>query len=238
MIITFLINRFFELTTNNYYDIENKKYYSIGKAFSNYHLYKTEKNPLFREKDFHYTPIGVLPLHKFDDYNQKYKIKVPVFVAFDDSEAIKTYLYHFLNNTTDWSRKFNMDINIVGHYDKDIQKRIRTISRNMYVVNLFNKDFIEGILYRTESFNDNGNIIDIKIPYKFIIKNAFSRLKDLYDTTERVKKATPIMFEKEIIKNCKGMNKEELEQTLMCYIQNQNTLEKKISYFSEILNIV
>lgn len=234
MTLTYFINRFFEITTNNFQDNDGN-YYSLGKVYATFHVFKTERNPLFREQDFHYTPIGILPLHKFEND----EINFPYLVVIDDSENITNNvdMKTFLNNTTSWHRKLCIDMYLVGHYDKDVQKRIRNISQYRYVINLVKKNYLEGALYSKRKFNDNGNIITVEIPTKFIIQNIFDDCKDLYNTREIGKMSSEYLFNKGMLEMCKGMNREQLENTINVYIKDKKIKKEKIEYYCNKLKI-
>lgn len=238
MTATYIVNRFFEQTTNNFYDEKNDKYYSLGLVYSTCHMFfKPELNPYFRVDDFHYTPLGLLPLWKFDDFNQVYDLKIPVCVVYDDSENSKMFLERFIKFSTSWKRKYHMEINFIGHYDKDVNRKVRMICNNRYILNIY-QNHIEGILYKKyKEIDELGKEVVYEIPNEFVLKNVVDDLKQLYDTYEVVNPITPIKFEREILKNCKGMNRDDLEQVLILFIGNKKELEKKIEYFSQKLGI-
>lgn len=238
MTATYIVNRFFEQTTNNFYDEKNKKYYSLGLVFSTCHMFfKQDLNPYFRIDDYNYSELGLLPLWKFDDFNQKYGLKIPICVVYDDSENSRMYLERAIKHSTSWKRKYHMEINFIGHYDKDVNRKVREICNNRYILNIY-KNNIEGILYkRYKEIDELGKEITYEIPIEFVLKEVVNDLKQLYDTYEVVDPITPIAFEREIIKNCKGMNRENLEKVLVLFFGNKKELEKKIEYFSEKLKI-
>jgi len=239
MTATYIVNRFFEQTTNNFYDEKNDKYYSLGLVYSTCHMFfKPNINPYFRIDDYHYTPLGLLPLWKFDEFNQEYNLKIPVCVIYDDSENSRMFLERFVKLSTSWKRKYHMEINFIGHYDKDVNKKVRTICNNRFILNIF-KNNIEGKLYKKYTDIDElGKEYTYEIPIEFVLKDVVNDLKQLYNTYEVVNPITPIGFEKEILKNCKGMNRDELESVLILFIGNKKELIDKIKYFSEKLNIL
>lgn len=238
MTATYIVNRFFEQTTNNFYDKENDEYYSLGLVYSTCHMFfKPNINPYFRKDDYNYTPLGLLPLWKFEKFNTEYGLKIPVCVIFDDSENSKMFIERAIKFSTSWKRKFHMEINFIGHYDKDVNRKVREICNNRYILNIFNNN-IEGTLYKKYiEIDDYGIERTYEMPIEFVLKDVVDDLKLLYDTYEVVNPITPIGFEREIINNCKGMKRDELEQVLILFIGNKKELEKKIEYFSEKLEI-
>jgi hypothetical protein len=238
MTATYIVNRFFEQTTNNFYDEINDKYYSLGLVYSTCHMFfKPKINPYFREKDYNYTPLGLLPLWKFDDFNQVYGLKIPICVIYDDSDNSRMFLENFIKKSTSWKRKYHMEINFIGHYNKDVNKKVREICNNRYILNIF-KDNIEGILYRKyKEIDVVGNEIIYEIPKEFVLKYVVNDLKQLYDTYEVVNPITPFEFEREILKNCKGMKRIDLERVLTLFIGNKKELIDKINDYSKKLGI-
>jgi hypothetical protein len=238
MLATYFVNLFFEMTTNNFYDEKNDRYHSLGLVFSTTHMFKTDKNPYFRENDFTYTPLGVLPIHLFEKIINEYKLDIPIFCSFDDFDNNGNIMNTFFRKSTDWKRKYNMIMLFIGHYDKDLQKSVRDNSNYRFIVDVSNKNDIVGVLYQFKTLYDEyGKSFRVEIPYDFEIENVFDDLKDMYDTKERVKQANPYSFEKEMVKFCKGMNKEQLSDTLSMFINDQKKFSKELEKFSEILNI-
>lgn len=237
MTATYIVNRFFEQTTNNYYDERQDVYYSLGLVYSTCHMFfKNGINPYFRINDYNYTPLGLLPLWKFEKFNDL-GLRIPICVVYDDSENSRMFIERAIKYSTSWKRKFHMEINFIGHYDKDVNKKVRSICNNRYILNIF-KNNIEGILYRKyKEIDDLGKEITYEIPIEFVLKEVVNDLKELYDTYEIVNPITPIEFEREILKNCKGMNRKELERVLTLYIGNKKELIDKIEYYSEKLGI-
>jgi len=234
------VNRFFELTTNNYYDESTKKYYSLGLVFATCHFFKKDDiNPYFRERDFFYTPIGVLPLGLFDKFNQKYGLKIPILVIFDDFHKNRMVMDTFFKTMTMWKRKYHMEIYFIGHYKKDLEISIRENCDYRIIVDIVNNRDIEGKMYETiEILNENGFPEQYEIAHDFYLENVFDDLKELYDTTEAVKPATPYLIEKEMLKNCKGMTKEQLSDTLGMFIKSKKEFQDKFKFYVNELNII
>lgn len=238
MLATALVNRFFELTTNNYYDERKNKYHSLGLVFSTCHMFKTGKNPFFREKDFYYTPLGILPLGFFDKFNQVYDVEIPIIAIFDDFDNNQMIMNKFFKTMTGYKRKYNMELYFIGHYDKDLVKSVRENTDFRYIIEIRDKKDIVGRVYQKKIvFDELGQQYEIEIPFDFELIDVFDDLKDMYDTKENVDKANSYTFEREMLNFCKGMNEKDLAETLSMFIGNKKEFDDKFEYFKEKLNI-
>ena len=187
----------------------------VGKVYANFHLFKNTVNPKFREKDFIYTPLGLLPLSEFEN-------KEPKLVLLDDSEAIKN-LDDYFDIITGMSRKSHIDVIIIGHYYADINKRKRTLLQYKLKVNyLESRDILEAILIDNENIN-----------YPFGVRDILKYCKELYDTYEVVKKATPSLIEREIKRFSKSLT--DLEHNLKFLYKGKRDYERELKKYKEVL---
>ncbi len=238
MTAAFLANRFFELTTDNFYDEKKDEYYSLGIVFSTCHLFKTNKNEYFRENDYFYTPIGILPLHLFDIIVNELKLEIPILCIFDDFDNNGKIMNTFFRKSTNFKRKYNMILIFIGHYDKDLQKSVRENSNFRFLVEIRDNKDIVGVMFEfKELYDELGNKFKVEIPHDFEILNVFDDLKNMYDTKERVDLANPYTFERELLRICKGMNKKQLSSILSMFINDKKEFTKKFDDFSEKLGI-
>lgn len=192
----------------------NKK----GKVIANFHLfYDKDLNPYFREKDFIYSPIGMIDLTWLEN------LGVPILIMLDDSEAIPN-LDAYYDVVVRLSRKLDIDVYLVGHYYTDVSRKKRHIS--VYRVELFGLD---------ENKNLNGIIVDNNdINYEFTISNEFERITQLYDTKEIVQIATPSLIDSEIKLHSKTLV--DLEKNLKFFFKSEAKYEKKLLLYKKQLN--
>lgn len=189
-----------------------------GKVVANFHLFKIKgNNDKFREKDFIYSPLGLLPLDLLENENRGY----PILLLIDDSEAIKNNSY-YIEQLVRLSRKSDICLYMIGHYRTDINRKKRSVMDYRLKVN-----YLESIDFLELVYIDDNNI-----NYQGGLKNAVKRLGSLYDTNEIVVESTPSLINKELKRFSNSLIA--LEKNLKFLIKSKTEYRNELKRYKQL----
>lgn len=184
------------------YAVEYRNKYPDNYIYANYKL-KLSK--------FTYTPFMFLNYSELDN----------ALIIIDDIMSIKNF-DNFIFIITNWSRKHNLHIILTGQYYTMFKKQTRTLAQ-FEVQTKYIKDSDTLLI----AFIDGGE----KVYYQQI-KNAVKRVKDIYDTKEKV----PIPNNNKLIQLVKENSKniDDLETNLSLYFTSRKTQQLTIKIGREL----